>query len=625
MPRTKVDRRTVGGRPYTPYSDDELQQCLSDIQSGKLTQRKASAVYKIPRSTLILKLKAIKTNSLNLPGRKCVFTQEEENAFVQHVITMCDFGFPLTALDLRCIIKTYLDSSGRKEERFKNNFPGKRWVEGFMTRHKGILSKRLCSNIKRCRAAVDDSIINTYFDNLQSVLEGVPPCAIWNYDETNLVDDPGKKIVLTKRGCKYPEAIKNSTKAAVSIMVCGNAAGELCPPYVNYKAEKMWDTWTEGGPDGARFNRTKSGWFDACSFEDWFTTVLFPRIKRSPVGKHVVIGDNLSSHISPKVLKLCKDNNIAFVALPPNATHLTQPLDISFFRPFKIHWRAVLDDWKTTPAGRRHPTIPKDIFPSLLRKLYEKIGPNSASNLQSGFRKAGLYPLNRQQVLQKIPNSDRLQSNTDLTLVDKSFTDFLQATRLSESTPKIVPRKKKVNVEAGTSIAPEDIHSTASDANGEPRPGPSGNQPSPKPPGRQPLPGIRRQRNKQKTTSDSDSEESSGKVSLASKTESEDLNDHNSDVSLPSNQSQKLSDSLTIGDYVIIRYEENYWPGIVEKLAENGVEVSCMEKVGKLWKWPSMKDVLQYEANDVVMKICKPKQVSKSRLLYSVPELERFL
>lgn len=33
-------------------------------------------------------------------------------------------------------------------------------------------------------------------------------------------------------------------------MVCGSAAGELAPLYVNYKAEKLWPTWTENEPEG---------------------------------------------------------------------------------------------------------------------------------------------------------------------------------------------------------------------------------------------------------------------------------------------------------------------------------------------------------------------------------------
>jgi len=52
-------------------------------------------------------------------------------------------------------------------------------------------------------------------------------------------------------------------------------------------------------------------------------------------GKKVVIGDSLSSHINVTVLKACSNYNIAFTALPPNSTHLTQPVDVAYFRPMK--------------------------------------------------------------------------------------------------------------------------------------------------------------------------------------------------------------------------------------------------------------------------------------------------
>lgn len=116
-------------------------------------------------------------------------------------------------------------------------------------------------------------------------------------------------------------------------MVCGNAEGELAPLYVNYKAEKMWSTWTENDPQGARYNRTKAGWFDHNVFEDWFLSLMLPILKKQE-GVKVIIGDNLSSHISLEVLRHCQMNDIKFIALPPNATHLLQPLDVAFFRHF---------------------------------------------------------------------------------------------------------------------------------------------------------------------------------------------------------------------------------------------------------------------------------------------------
>jgi len=74
-------------------------------------------------------------------------------------------------------------------------------------------------------------------DRLVRTLSGIPPSRIYNYDETNLTDDPGNKKVITKRGSKYVENICNSNKSAISLMFCGNAEGHVIPTYVVYKAE----------------------------------------------------------------------------------------------------------------------------------------------------------------------------------------------------------------------------------------------------------------------------------------------------------------------------------------------------------------------------------------------------
>lgn len=108
----------------------------------------------------------------------------------------------------------------------------------------------------------------------------MPPSNIWNYDETNFVDDPSSKKVLVKRGTKYSEIIRNSIKACTSIVVCGNADDETTPVYVNYKSQKLWQTWIDGGPEGATHNCSKSDWFDNQSCEDWFINTMLPILKK---------------------------------------------------------------------------------------------------------------------------------------------------------------------------------------------------------------------------------------------------------------------------------------------------------------------------------------------------------
>lgn len=292
MPRIK--KKPLGTRHYVNYSDEVLNECLQEINSGRMTQRAAAAAYKIPRSTIKNKLKGKHTK---LVGRSRVFTDAEETSFEHHLIKLAEYEFPVIESDFRLIVQSFLNKKGVKIDVFKNNLPGYEWTKSFLKRHPN-LSIRMSSNIKRVRAEVGFDDINSYMNNLGETIKDIPPSRIWNYDETNLSDNPGNKKVISKRGAKYVEKICNFSKSSTSVMFCGNAEGKLLAPYVVYKAENMWTTWTENGPEKTRYNRSKSGWFDSITFEDWFTTHFLKEIKCSKDYPTVLIGDNLASHIN---------------------------------------------------------------------------------------------------------------------------------------------------------------------------------------------------------------------------------------------------------------------------------------------------------------------------------------
>jgi hypothetical protein len=69
------------------------------------------------------------------------------------------------------------------------------------------------------------------------------------------------------------------SKSATSVMFAISAAGVMFPPYVVFKEDHLWATWTERGPPGARYNRSKSGWFDRHLFEEWFMKMALPHFK----------------------------------------------------------------------------------------------------------------------------------------------------------------------------------------------------------------------------------------------------------------------------------------------------------------------------------------------------------
>lgn len=384
MPRVYKPR--PGGKQYKKYDKTVMKQALDELTLNRhATIRSIAEKYNISRSVL----QRHSNRQMRSPGGQTALTKETEDYIVLNLNTCAEWGYPLDITDLRLLVKSYLDMLGIQHKRFKNNLPGRDFVFNFLERHKSTISERLCQNIKRARAATSPTIINKYFSELEKSLENVPLGNIVNYDETNLSDDPGRHKVITRRGCKYPERVLNHSKASISLMMAGTAEGELLPPYVVYKSTNLYDTWVKNGPVNARYNRTSSGWFDAEVFKDWVKEVVIPFFKNKQ-GKKVLIGDNLSSHLSIELINICKNFDIHFVFLPANSTHLTQPLDVAFFRPMKVAWRQILQKWKKTD-GRSLSCVPKGCFPRLLKLLMDQININSENNIRAGFRKTGKH------------------------------------------------------------------------------------------------------------------------------------------------------------------------------------------------------------------------------------------
>ncbi|KAJ8919422.1 hypothetical protein NQ315_016517 [Exocentrus adspersus] len=150
------------------------------------------------------------------------------------------------------MVNRYLEKSGKTIPTFPNQTPERDWCLNFIEGHKGNLSHRSCKNIKGVRAQKTDEGIIAYFENLEKSLEGIPPERVLNYDETNLSADPGNRKCIFRSGTKYPERVINSSETAVSVMFAITGNGETLPPYVIYKAERMYEQWTIGAPKSKR-------------------------------------------------------------------------------------------------------------------------------------------------------------------------------------------------------------------------------------------------------------------------------------------------------------------------------------------------------------------------------------
>ena len=129
---------------------------------------------------------------------------ELETILASLINEMAKWNHPINRKQIQILVKNILDNQNIKIPRFKNNIPKARWIRGFCVRNK--ISKRRATNIKRARAAITENTVNEFFDNLSVSLSMLYPditnlpTHIFNYDETNLTNDPQKAEVLARRG-----------------------------------------------------------------------------------------------------------------------------------------------------------------------------------------------------------------------------------------------------------------------------------------------------------------------------------------------------------------------------------------------------------------------------------------
>ena len=192
-----------------------------------------------------------------------------------------------------------------------------------------------------------------------------------------------------------------------------------------------------GGIKNSRYAATKSGWFDGFTFSDWFHQSFLPHVRHQP-GKKVLIGDNLSSHITLEVIDSCRKQNIEFVCFPPNSTDKMQPLDVGYFRSLKGKWREQLRKYAKEDPSQR--LLDKVRFPGMLKEVVEAL--DTKELMTKAFGKCGLVPLNRQKVLDRIPSARTSQEIArDL---DSVLAKTLEVRRFGDGQKKQRGRGKKV-------------------------------------------------------------------------------------------------------------------------------------------------------------------------------------
>jgi hypothetical protein len=165
--------------------------------------------------------------------------------------------------------------------------------------------------------------------------------------------------------------------------------------YIIFKARQHQSNWYKD-------DNQPQDWIIAISENGWTTNELgfawlkhFDKhTKTRTVGSHrLLIIDGHKSHNSAEFQQYCKDRRIISLCMPAHSSHLLQPLDVACFGPLK---KAYGDEVNKLIRNRINHITKQEFLPCFKAAHKKAVTP---SNIQGGFRGAGLVPFDPEGVI----------------------------------------------------------------------------------------------------------------------------------------------------------------------------------------------------------------------------------
>jgi hypothetical protein len=256
------------------YNPQQLEDAIKAVYNGS-SLRQASQSFEIPLATLH---DHVSGRHVGHHGHDTVLTRVEEETIVSALQYSAQYGWPCSRNDLRKMVKDFCDLE-KRDVPWGPDGPGKDFLQGFDRRWDTSICKRKAELLTTSAArGLNKKVLQDFFLKVENLYNTYQlhshPERVFNLDETGLNTNAGISSSYFKKGTKSAIFLNPTAgKTQYTVLVCGNASGEVLPPFVVYKAQNLYNSWCLGGPDGTQYGRTPSGWMEGFIFEEWMERV----------------------------------------------------------------------------------------------------------------------------------------------------------------------------------------------------------------------------------------------------------------------------------------------------------------------------------------------------------------
>lgn len=382
------------------YTVDFKQATIAQVQAGS-TVVDVAAVTGVHERTIRKWLHALaegKSLKAGRPGPKTFLPKAAEDHLYDWVVGRQLIGHPVErAVIIRKAQEVGLLGCGERV--------GHGWYKGFKKRYPA-LTVRSAQSLATKRNFVVHGDLTTLFNTLAKLIIELKldSSRVFNMDETAFQKQLKSKKVVAVRGSSNVWSTEPTANFHLTIVACGSAAGFVIPPAFVLPGKTVSPGLLENcEAKGAVVTTSASGFMNTTLFERWlkFFASAVPDSIARPL---VLILDGCGSHYSEEVLAAAECLNVMLVFLPPNATHLLQPLDVAVFATLKSKIQTLLGELVEEDENGYY-NISKDDAIQVASMAWR--GARIDRNVKAGFKACGLFPLSLVKMGARLSNFTR--------------------------------------------------------------------------------------------------------------------------------------------------------------------------------------------------------------------------
>lgn len=322
-------------------------------------------------------------------------TNAEEQVIVEHVLELAGRGFPP-----RLDAVADMANSLRNERGIAH--VGANWASTFVSRQPELKVKFNRKYDYKRALCEDPDVIQSWFSLVANIKAkyGIQHNDTYNFDETGFIigQISTGAVVTALEHQGRPKQVQPGNREWTTVVQGINATGWAIPPFIIFKARNQLTNWykEEDLPKDWVIGISENGWTTHQLGLQWLKH-FDKHTKGRTVGTYcMLIIDGHESHNSLDFQQYCKNSKIITVCMPPHSSHLLQLLDVGCFSPLKRAYRRQAEDSMRNQIN--HITKP-EFLPCFKRAYNAAIIP---SNIQGGFRGAGLVPFDPQRVISSL-------------------------------------------------------------------------------------------------------------------------------------------------------------------------------------------------------------------------------